>query len=95
MPIKKHFLRLGAAGNGAHGVAVSCDACRRRRGPHAQTREEAAAAARREGFTAIKHREAGRDELLWICRRCFEAWPVRLRVTDFIAQNRGRKGGGQ
>jgi hypothetical protein len=96
MPIKRHFLRLGVGGNGAHGLVVCCDACRRRRGPHAQTPEEAGEAARQEGFVAVKHREGSRDVMLWVCKGCFEEWPVRLRVTEFIAQkNRQRKGSGR
>ncbi len=93
MAITSNFLRLGTSGQGAHGLAVRCDACRRRRGPHAQTREEAAAAAKREGFVAVKHREDGRDTLLWVCKRCHAEWPVQLRVTEFIEQRRQRKGG--
>jgi len=97
MPIKRHFLPLGVGGNGAHGVVVGCDACRRRRGPHAQTADEAAVAARREGFEAVKHRQGSRDVLLWVCRWCYKEWPVSLRITDFIAlkKRRGGRGGGR
>jgi hypothetical protein len=90
--LKKHFIRLGAGGNGAHGVIVVCDACRCR-GPWGMAGEKVIIRARKEGFVVVKHREGTRDFLLWICSLCYAVWPLRLHVTEFIALKQRKKGG--
>lgn len=90
MSIKKHFIRLGAYGDGAHGFIVQCDACRRH-GPDGATQQEVAMRARREVFATVKHRQGNKDIALHICRLCLAEWPVALNVTEFIARKRIRR----
>jgi hypothetical protein len=88
MPLKRHFIRLGAKGNGARGVIIVCDAWGRR-GPSAVAGEKAF----NRGTVAVKRRLRTRELLLWNCESCDEEWPVRVYATEFIAQKRRKEGG--